>query len=42
MVKLLKHVLKLEIFSTLQSSHEFDKKHVLNSRYLENQGRNEE
>jgi hypothetical protein len=41
-LKLLNHVLKFENFSTLHSSHEFGKKHILNSRYLENQGRNDE
>jgi hypothetical protein len=41
-LKLLNHVLKFENFSTLHSNHEFGKKHILNSRYLENQGRNDE
>ncbi len=41
-LKLLNHVLKFEFFSTLRNSHEFGKEHILNSRYLENQGRNDE
>ncbi len=41
-LKLLNHVLKFENFSTLHSNHEISKKHILNSRYLEDQGRNDE
>ncbi len=41
-LKLLNHVLKFEIFSTLHSNEEFGKKNILNSRYLENQGTNDE
>jgi hypothetical protein len=41
-LKLLDHVLKFENFSTLHGNHEFGKKHKLNNRYLENQGRNDE
>ncbi len=41
-LKLLNYVLKFEILSILHSNHEFGKKHILNSRYLENQGRNDE
>jgi hypothetical protein len=40
-LKLLNHVLNFEIFSTLHSNYEFGKKHILNSRYLEDQGRND-
>jgi hypothetical protein len=42
MLNLLNHVLKFEKNSTLHSNHEFNKKPVLNSRYLENQGKNDE
>jgi hypothetical protein len=41
-LKLLNHVLKFENFSTLHSNQEFGKKHIWNSRYLENQGMNDE
>jgi hypothetical protein len=39
-LKLLTHVLKFE--NSHHSNHEFGKKHILNSRYLENQGGNDE
>jgi hypothetical protein len=41
-VKLLNHVLNSKKISTIHGSHEFGNKHILNSRYLENQGRNDE